>query len=240
MEKEKNNYFTDLISVNVSEHVEQKNGLNYLSWAWAWAEVCKRYPSATYEVVKFNGLPYVFDPETGYIVYTRVTLEGITREMWLPVMDGNNKAMKNKPYEITTRYGKKIPVEAATMFDINKSIMRCLTKNLGMFGLGLSLYAGEDIGADDKTIEPEPETKPVKAKTPAKKTPSAIRGAFVKYCKENGIEGEELITICKMFKLNNDSPDELFSNALIYCKDIVDRRNYAQNLAAEAGYPEEV
>ena len=64
--------------------------------------------------------------------------------MWLPVMDNNNYSMKNEPYEVVTKYGKR-QVAAASMFDINKAYMRCLVKNLAMFGLGLYVYAGEDI-----------------------------------------------------------------------------------------------
>ena len=85
--------------------------------------------------------------------HTRVTIEGETLEMQLPVMDGANKAMKNKSYEYTTRFGTKT-VEPASMFDINKTIMRCLVKNLAMFGLGLYIYAKEDMPTADK---PEPE-----------------------------------------------------------------------------------
>ena len=146
--------FKKLYSMDVSGKTEEKNGLTYLSWAWAWAEFKKACPDATYEIVKFdNGLPYAYDEATGFMVYTRVTAKGVTHEMWLPVMDGANKAMKARPYEYSTKYGKKT-VEAATMFDVNKAIMRCLTKNLAMFGLGLYIYAGEDL--------PEPPPKEYK------------------------------------------------------------------------------
>jgi hypothetical protein len=151
--------FEELYNLNVNGKTEQKNGLTYLSWAWAWAEFKKVYPDASYEVVKFDGLPYAYDTNTGYMVYTKVTADGITHEMWLPVMDGANHAMKSERYEIQTKY-KKIPVEPATMFDVNKTIMRCLTKNLAMFGLGLYIYAGEDL--------PETETPESKAPEPVK------------------------------------------------------------------------
>ena len=141
--------FEKLYSINVNDKTEDKNGLTYLSWAWAWAEFKKVHPNATYEVKKLeNGLPYAYDPNTGYMVYTTVTVEGLTHEMWLPVMDSNNKAMKSQPYTIKTKY-KEIQVNAATMFDINKTIMRCLCKNLAMFGLGLYIYAGEDLPDDN-------------------------------------------------------------------------------------------
>lgn len=141
--------FESLYNLNVNGHTEGRNGLTYLSWTYAIAEVKKRYPDMQYEVEKFNGLPYVFDELTGYMVYTKVTIQGITHEMWLPVMDSANKAMKATPYTYETKYGEK-KVEAATMFDINKTIMRCLTKNLAMHGLGLYIYAGEDLPEVDK------------------------------------------------------------------------------------------
>lgn len=151
MENQNFKHFETLNKIDVSDKVKKKNNgsaqLTYLSWAWAWGELKKKYPCAIYEVQKFNGLPYVFDPLTGYMVYTKITIESITHEMWLPVMDASNKAMKDKSYEYTTRFGKKT-CEAATMFDINKTIMRCLAKNIAMFGLGLYIFAGEDLPED--------------------------------------------------------------------------------------------
>ena len=125
--------FEEVMKVNVNEKTEKKGNLTYLSWAWAWAEFKKLYPDAAYEVKKFDGLPYVHDKETGYMVYTSVTADGLTYEMWLPVMDSRNKTLMT-----------------ATMFDINKTIMRCLAKNLAMFGLGLYIYAGEDLPEDEQ------------------------------------------------------------------------------------------
>lgn len=158
------NYFEELYSINVNDNVEKKNGLTYLSWAWAIAEMLKKYPDMEYEIVRFeNNQPYVFDEKTGYMVFTRVKLNGITREMWLPVMDSANKTMLDKPYtykvaEYEWQNKKKVKVgeiekqvEAATMFDINKTIMRCLTKNFAMFGLGLYIYAGEDLPEEEQT-----------------------------------------------------------------------------------------
>lgn len=132
--------FEEVLKVNVNDKTEKKGNLTYLSWAWAWAEFKKLYPDATYEVVKFeDGKPYYCDEETGYMCYTKVTAEGQTHEMWLPVMDSRNKAMLQP-----------------TMFDINKTIMRCLTKNLAMFGLGLYIYAGEDLPeTEPQQIEPD-------------------------------------------------------------------------------------
>ena len=162
--------FETLSAINVNDKVEQKNGLTYLSWAWAWAEVKKNYPSATYKVVKdeASNMAFVFDPHMSYRCSTEVTIQEQTLELWLPVMDGANKAMKLEAYEYTTRYGKK-SVQGATMFDINKTIMRCLVKNLAMFGLGHYIYAGEDIPQDDKSVAEKLAT-PKKAEATPKKT----------------------------------------------------------------------
>lgn len=153
-------HFNKLFAINCNDKTEKKNNgsteLTYLSWCYAWSEVKKLYPNARYEILKFgeNKLPYVFDEKTGYMVFTRVEIEEIEHEMWLPVMDSANKAMKDKPYTYkvkkynsNTRQYEFIEkeVQPATMFDINKTIMRCLTKNLAMFGLGLYIYAGEDL-----------------------------------------------------------------------------------------------
>lgn len=142
--------FNDLRLINVNEHAEKKDGLTYLSWAWAWDVFKQHCPDAQYEVIKGpNGLPY-FESGAGAMVYTKVTADGQTHEMWLPVMDGKNKAMKSAPYSYLVRDYKtkqmvEKTVEAFTMFDVNKTLMRCLVKNLAMFGLGLYIYAGEDL-----------------------------------------------------------------------------------------------
>jgi hypothetical protein len=138
--------FEKLSVINVNDKVEKKSGLTYLSWAWAWSETKKICPDATYQIKgdPTTEKPYFYDENLGYMVMTEVTIEGETLEMWLPVMDGANKAMKATAYSYTTRYGEK-SVEAATMFDINKTLMRCLVKNLAMFGMGIYIYAGEDL-----------------------------------------------------------------------------------------------
>jgi hypothetical protein len=163
--EQKSTVFATLSSIPIKDKVEKKNNLDYLSWAHAWAEVKKIYPSASYEIHKFEGgLPYVFDPKTGYMVFTSVTIEGVTHEMWLPVMDGANKAMKDIAYEYEAwawQQGKKTKVvkevEACSMFDINKTIMRCLAKNVAMHGLGLSLWTGEDLPDTAAAVAEPPE-----------------------------------------------------------------------------------
>lgn len=176
IERPTNKIFDVLSKIDVTDKIEEKDGFKYLSWAYAWGELKKHYPSATYHVKRdSNGLPYVYDPNTGYMVFTSVTIGDATLDMSLPVMDNKHKAMKDKPYTYKTKFGDKT-VEAATMFDINTAIMRCLVKNIAMFGLGLYIFAGEDLPFDfENELETKKETpqKPVetaKAK-PATKTP---------------------------------------------------------------------
>ena len=172
-------HFETLYSINVNDKTEKltqgRTSLTYLSWTWAWAEIKKRYPDATYTIEKFiqpdgTFLPYMYDTNTGYMVMTTVTIEGLTHEMWLPVMDGANKAMKDheytykvKDYQNRGQFIEK-SVQPATMFDINKTIMRCLTKNLAMFGLGLYIYAGEDLPEGEDVEKQEKEAKPERKK----------------------------------------------------------------------------
>ena len=146
---EQKSVFETLFEVNVNDHVEKKKDLSYLSWPYAWAEVKKRYPKANYKIHQFGDkqLPYVYDEGIGFMVFTSVTIEDVTHTMWLPVMDSSNKAMKAEGYTYDTKYKKDISVEPATMFDVNKAMMRCLVKNLAMFGLGLYIYSGEDLPA---------------------------------------------------------------------------------------------
>lgn len=145
--------FLELMALDVNEHTEKLNQgntqLTYLSWVYAIAEATKADPDFEYEIVMHDGKPYIYDELTGYMVTTKVTMFGKTKMMWLPVMDSNNRAMKSKAYDVVTKF-KTITVAPATMFDVNKTIMRCLTKNLAMFGLGLYIFAGEDLPKDMK------------------------------------------------------------------------------------------
>ena len=153
--------FDALYSLDLSDKLEKRENdkLSYLSWANAWAEFKRAYPNAEYRIIKdpTTNLPYFNDPNTGLIVYTEVTADNQTYEMWLPVMDAKNKAMKEQPYtyQVYDSYKKTYvekTVQAATMFDINKAIMRCLVKNLAMFGLGLYVYAGEDLSNEENLV----------------------------------------------------------------------------------------
>ena len=150
--EEKKSVFETLNAVNCNEHTEKKGQLTYLSWAWAWAEVKKRYPGAFYTIYEdADGRPYFNDGRTCW-VKTGVTIEGLEHIEYLPVMDARNNSL---------------PVERVTSFDMNKSIQRSLTKACARHGLGLYIYAGEDLPEGD----PEPEKKPEKTsgKKPALK-----------------------------------------------------------------------
>lgn len=185
-----NEVISVFLSKNVNDMTEKKNGFTYLSWALAWKEVLETYPNATYKILKNeNGLPYFADG-TGAICFTEVTIEGITHEMWLSVMDGANKAMKKESYTYKTKFGEK-SVEAYTMFDINKTIMRCLVKNLAMFGLGLYIYAGEDLpNALEEVKIDKVEIK--KELTEEEKKEKAIK-LIEKLCVKNGLSYDESI-----------------------------------------------
>lgn len=136
--------FSKLNSINVNDKTEKKNGLTYLSWAWAWGEVKKLYPDATYTIYE-NTLPsgyvvnYFTDGRTSY-VKTGVTINNLEHIEELPVMDYRNKS---------------ILLENMTSFDVNKTIQRSLTKALARHGLGLYIYAGEDLPEDEKDNELE-------------------------------------------------------------------------------------
>lgn len=131
---ERKNYFIELNSINVNDKIEKKNGLNYLSWAWAWAEVKKLYPDANYKIYETsNGCIYWNDGKTAW-VKTGVIINNIEHIEYLPIMDFKNKS---------------ILLDNITSFDVNKTIQRSLTKACARHGIGLYVYAGEDLPEDD-------------------------------------------------------------------------------------------
>ena len=143
------NYFAKLNAVNVNGKTEKKNGLTYLSWAWAWAEVKKLYPDATYTVyerdTEFGPVNYFTDGHTCW-VKTGVTINSIEHIEELPVMDFKNRS---------------IPLDAVNSMDVNKAIQRSLTKACARHGLGLYIYAGEDLPEDVAEQEkPKAKAKP--------------------------------------------------------------------------------
>ena len=124
---ESDNYFARLNAINVNEHVEKKGGFSYLSWPYAVAQLRLADPTAVWEVRRFDGLPFLIS-EAGVFVEVAVTVQGVTLSQIHPVLDGRNR-----------------PMLAPTSFDINSSIQRCLVKAIALHGLGLYIYAGEDL-----------------------------------------------------------------------------------------------
>lgn len=238
------NYFEELSRVDCSGKIEKKNGLSYLSWAFAWGELKKRYPLSFYTIYENEqGYNYFTDGRTCWVktgvtvvfnsgvvmADSSITIEptkSIEHIEYLPVMDFRNNS---------------IPLEKITSFDVNKTIQRSLTKAVARHGLGLYIYAGEDLPETDNK-EPAPAKTTTEAKqtaTAAPKKPNKVREQFVNFCNENDVKGEEFNAICKMYKLNNAAPDENFKNALEYAKTQVKKRIYAEALAnSESNYAE--
>ena len=136
------NYFIKLNSIDCSKKIEKKNGLSYLSWAWAWGEIKKIHPTANYKIYETEiGINYWTDGRTGW-VKTGVTIDDIEHIEYLPIMDFKNKS---------------ILLENITSFDVNKAIQRSLTKACARHGLGLYIYAGEDLPENEKPISKVPE-----------------------------------------------------------------------------------
>lgn len=172
--------FETLNGVNVNEHTEKKNGLTYLSWAWAWGELLKRFPDSTYTIYENrDGWCYHTDGKTCW-VKTGVTVEGKEYIEMLPVMDFKNRS---------------IPADAVTSFDVNKAIQRSLTKAVARHGLGLYIYAGEDL-PEGEEIKPEP--LPADALQPGEKMNLPPAGSWnpmnaaTIWCKNNGVKISDL------------------------------------------------
>lgn len=147
------NYFSKLNSINCNDKTEKKNGLTYLAWAYAWGEVKKLFPDATYTIYEnAQGWFYHTDGNTCW-VKTGVTINGIEHIEYLPVMDYKNRS---------------IPVEQVTSFDVNKAIQRSLTKAVARHGLGLYIYAGEDLPDEGEQQVPSQPSQAVKARRAAK------------------------------------------------------------------------
>ena len=198
---EEKNFFETLYDVDVRDRMYQKQGLDYIPWATAFSEVAKVFPDVTYEIVKFgeSQLPYT-ESDLGIMVFTRVIINGITREMCLPVMDGANKAMKSVEYTYKVKSGEKT-VPAATMFDINKTIMRCLAKNLAMFGLGLHLWTKEEA--------PESVLKGEKKKMEELKTSKDALIALMGELIENGVNKDDIYAIIAKYNGGKKNPTSI-------------------------------
>ena len=140
----------DLLKLNVNDHTEKKNGLTYLSWAWAWAEALKADPTASFEVKTFlrdqyTEVPYMDVNGTG-LVWVTVTMFGKPMTCMLPVMNHRNQ-----------------PIPAPNAFEVNTAIMRCMTKALALHGLGLYIYSGEDLPMQEESVVTKADTEQVEA-----------------------------------------------------------------------------
>mgnify|MGYP002507816198 CR=1 FL=1 len=137
----KESYFYKLSQINVSDKVEKKAGLSYLSWAFAWSEIKKEHPESNYRVFEHpeTYCNYFHDNKTAW-VKVGVTVEGIEHIEYLPIMDLRNKS---------------VAVENITSFDVNKAMQRALTKAIARHGLGLYIYAGEDLPEENDESKAE-------------------------------------------------------------------------------------
>lgn len=186
----------------------------YGEWAFIWSEVKKRFPDAQYEIIKFDGLPYVYDDKTGFMVYTTVTINGITHEMWFPVMDGKNRVLFDHSYEVHTKCNSFI-VKPATMLDVSKAIMRCLAMNLEMFGLETDMCDGEN--SEEEISKPEPPKASEEKTTANEQSQSDKEKArkkyqeLIVYCKENN---HDIKAVAKKYLLNAKSSAQDFDTAM--------------------------
>ena len=161
MSEQKKNVFEVLAAINCNEHTEKKNGLTYLSWAWAWTECKKRFPLAYYTIYENEqGRPYFDDGRTAW-VKTGVTIEGLEHIEYLPILDQSAH--------------KSLQVSAITSWDMNKAIQRSLTKALARHGLGLYIYAGEDL--PDTEDEKPAEVKKTASRKKAEPAPAPAPAA---------------------------------------------------------------
>ena len=186
------NYFVELNSINVNDHTEKKNNLTYLSWAWAWGEVKKRFPDATYKVYEDdNGCIYWTDGRTAW-VKTGVTVNGIEHIEYLPIMDFKNRS---------------IPLSDITSFDVNKSIQRSLTKAVARHGLGLYIYAGEDSPEEEQDNKPEVDEK----------TMNNYVAVISKLLAETNTDGAQMLDfVNKKFKTSAQAFKDLDAQQLVY------------------------
>lgn len=200
--------FDTLNEINVGDHTEKKNGLTYLSWAWAWAEVKKAYPDAEYKIYETPYGRIYFDDGRTCWVKTGVTINGLEHIEYLPVMDFKNKSITIDKIEST---------------DVNKAIQRSLTKACARHGLGLYIYAGEDLPECEQTAEPPLETKAAAKAAPKAAAPKAagvaeadLRAKVLKYC--NRYTADQIKQIAARY--NKATINDLTAED---CKDFIDQ-----------------
>lgn len=168
MSETNTNYFTQLAAVNVNEHIEKKGQFNYLSWPYAVAQLRMFDELAVWEIRRFDGLPFL-TTDYGTFVEVAVTVKGVTLSQLHPVLDSKNR-----------------PLLVPSAFDINTSIQRCLVKAIALHGLGLSVYAGEDLPHADSSNDhaPKPATTQVSKLKAVASSDTALTSPQLHYIKK--------------------------------------------------------
>lgn len=190
----KKSVFETLNKINVNEHTESKNGLTYLSWAWAWQTIKENYPDAYYTIYENpQGWFYHTDGRTAW-VKTGVTINDLEMIEYLPVMDFRNKS---------------IPIDSITSFDVNKTIQRSLTKACARHGLGLYIYAGEDLPTETPEDVAKRKLKGKEVKLPTENdfqkamAEASVSEKQISEIEEKaGILNQPIDKICKAYKIN--------------------------------------
>ena len=203
-----------LSAVNVNEHTESKGNLTYLSWAWAWGQLMEHFPQARYEFTQWEYPEGVMRdvliyPDDSCSVECTIRIDELSRTMWLPVMDYKNNAIANP-----------------TARQISDNKMRCLTKCIGMLGLGHYIYAGEDLPSETKELKP-------KAK---KKAPAVVKGEKKHSLREQNIDDIKKLIEHDAFddsnkatilgfvsSINKDTPDEEITKWAVRMKDVTNK-----------------
>ena len=173
--------FKTLQAIDCSEHTEKKGKFTYLSWAWAWAILKENYPESTFHKWTFNHegclLPYMIAPDGYAYVKASVTVEGLELAEIMPVLNHQNKSVQNP-----------------TSFDVNTSLQRCLVKALAFHGLGLYIYAGEDLPPIEVLYVSENDLKVLRESITACNTDES---AFCNYLKVSKLEDLPLVNLAK-------------------------------------------
>jgi hypothetical protein len=200
-----NNSFVQLAATNVNEHIEKKNGLSYLSWPWAVDQLLRADPGATWEYRDCNGFPHLTFADGTAMVFCTVTAFGQARTMQLPVMDHRNRAIVNPD-----------------AYAVNTALQRALVKAVALHGLGLYIYAGEDLPEGDKPVEePTPPKAPVAPITGSRVTPAQLR--FIERLIDE--TGSDLTKVLDYFGVS--ALTELSSHAASRCIKSLEQRRAA-------------
>ncbi|PEI42618.1 hypothetical protein CN620_09190 [Bacillus pseudomycoides] len=184
------NYFSKLAQIDCSEHVEKKGRFSYLSWAWAVKKLREVDPTATWEVKRFDGVPYL-KTDCGYFVEVEVTVQGLPLSQIHPILNNQNK-----------------PIAEPNSFDINTSIQRCLVKAIALHGLGLYIYAGEDL--------PEIQEDPVSSQQVGVIKLNIKKLATLRKVDEDTIKGH--LSIAEITELTKTQADEVIKKLTKWVK----------------------